>query len=80
MSSGNKYHREVRSIVAPTNYVTIDVYSVLTAYEVSHPAIAHAVKKLLLAGQRGQKSRLTDLREARDALSRAIEDAEAEGG
>ena len=50
-----------------------DVYDVLTAFGVTCPAVAHAVKKLLCAGQRGHKDRLTDLREAMTAIARAAE-------
>lgn len=50
-----------------------DVYDVLKAFGVTCPAVAHAVKKLLCAGQRGHKDRLTDLREAMTALARAAE-------
>lgn len=50
-----------------------DVYDVLAAFNVTCPAVAHAVKKLLCAGQRGHKDRLTDLQEAAVALTRAVE-------
>ena len=50
-----------------------DVYDVLTAFNVTCPAVAHAVKKLLCAGQRGHKDRATALAEAQAALSRAAE-------
>jgi hypothetical protein len=53
----------------------VDVYRVLGLFEVTDPAIAHAVKKLLLAGRRGRKAELgqtihTDVQEAVDALQR----------
>ena len=51
----------------------VDVYSVLDAYDVRCPAVQHATKKLLMAGQRGVKSRLQDLKEAKVAIERAIE-------
>lgn len=50
-----------------------DVYDVLDAFGVTCPATAHAIKKLLCAGQRGHKDRATDLAEAQAALSRAAE-------
>ena len=53
--------------------VYIDVYDVLTAYEVSNPASQHAIKKMLKAGQRGTKSFKQDLKEAIQSLERAIE-------
>ncbi len=62
----NKYKR----LVPSTN---IDVYDVLKAFEVTHPAVQHAVKKLLAPGKRGVKTWLQDIGEARDSLDRAIE-------
>lgn len=53
--------------------IEADVYDVLVAWNVSCPARHHAIKKLLMAGQRGVKSTLQDLEEARDAVTRAIE-------
>lgn len=52
---------------------SFDVYDVLTAFNVTCPAVAHAVKKLLCAGQRGHKDRATDIAEAQAALARAVE-------
>jgi len=34
---------------------TIDIYDILVAYGVTCPARQHAIKKLMLAGQRGSK-------------------------
>lgn len=68
-SPGTKYLRRLR----PAHGGMFDVYSVLDGFGVTCPAIAHAAKKLLCPGKRGQKSVLCDLREAREALDRAIE-------
>lgn len=77
--SGNKYHRQIQGLKAGGGgVVTVDVYSVLTAFPTGHPGCDHAVKKILCAGIRGKGSRVQDLREARDALTRAVEDAEAD--
>jgi len=80
-TSGNKYHRQIRGLKRyhpePVS-VTIDVYSFLRAFVVTCPGCQHAIKKLACAGIRGKGDRLQDLREARDALDRAIEDAEQE--
>ncbi len=54
-----------------------DVYAVLIAFNVSCPARQHAVKKLLCSGIRGKGDCLQDLREARDAIDRAIQIQEA---
>jgi hypothetical protein len=53
--------------------VQIDVYDVLVAFDVTNPAIQHAVKKLLCPGQRGAKNALQDLNEALVSIERAIE-------
>ena len=60
------YHREIKGI-------TIDVYDILVAYEVTNPAIAHAIKKLLCAGERGAKGRLQDLFEAQTSITRGLD-------
>lgn len=53
---------------------TSDVYTVLKGYEVTCPAIAHAVKKLLAPGCRsGGKSYTQDLEEAMQSIQKAIE-------
>jgi hypothetical protein len=60
-----------------------DVYSVLAAFEVDCPARQHAIKKLLMPGQRGAKGEIQDLDEALVSVSRAIDMAHArlpEGG
>lgn len=66
----NKYTRTVKG-------VDIDVYDVLQAWGVTCPATQHAIKKLLAPGQRGQKDKAQDLREALASVQRAIE---MEGG
>lgn len=71
--TGNKYHREIRSLNGQT-ISTVDVYSVLRAFKVTLPGIAHAAKKLLCAGIRGKASQLQDLVEACDALIAEIQD------
>lgn len=61
------YHRQV-----PTT--TIDVYRVLWAFKVDDPCISHAIKKLLLPGERGGgKSEAQDIDEAIKSLRRWIE-------
>lgn len=50
---------------------TIDVYRVLVLFGVTDPCLAHAIKKLLVAGGRGAgKDKAKDVAEARDSLSR----------
>ncbi|MEM7503376.1 MAG: hypothetical protein AAF417_15080 [Pseudomonadota bacterium] len=69
--SGSKYLRRLTPV--PTTDGLVDVYSVLDGFDVTCPATAHAVKKLLCAGVRGKGDLTQDLHEARDAIDRAIE-------
>lgn len=63
----SKYHVQIRP------GIWVDVYDVLTAYTVTNPADAHAIKKMLCPGKRGSKSANEDRREAIQSLHRAIE-------
>lgn len=49
---------------------SVDVYRVLELFAVKDPAIQHAVKKLLCAGNRGAKDKAKDVQEAIDSLKR----------
>lgn len=62
----NKYIRTIKG-------VEIDIYDILAAWGVTCPATQHAIKKLMMPGQRGGKGKAQDLTEARDAVLRAIE-------
>lgn len=62
----NKYDREI------LHKVHVDVYDVLNAFEVWKPEVAHAVKKLLAPGKRGDKSLLQDLQEAQASIEAAV--------
>lgn len=62
----NKYIRIIHG-------VEVDVYDVLKAWDVTCPATQHAIKKLLMPGQRGSKDKLHDLNEAEQSIKRAIE-------
>ncbi len=70
-ASSNKYERELTD--RQGNSATVDVYDVLHAFNVTCPATQHAIKKLLCAGVRGHKDGDTDLLEASEAITRAIE-------
>lgn len=62
------YHKDVRHLE------TIDVYRVLSLFNVTDPCLQHAIKKLLVAGGRGAgKSMEKDLRESVDSINRALE-------
>ena len=51
----------------------IDVYRVLELFNVIHPSAQHAIKKLMVAGQRGAKDVEQDVREAGDTVARWLE-------
>lgn len=67
--SGSKY---LRTLVCTVDN-KVDVYAVLEAFNVTCPAVQHATKKLLCAGIRGKGDTLQDLKEAKDAIERAIQ-------
>lgn len=62
----SKYSRRIGKEV-------VDVYDVLMAFNVTNPATQHAIKKLLMPGNRGHKDKLTDLKEAHQSIARVIE-------
>lgn len=51
----------------------IDLYRVFDLFGVTHPCAQHAVKKLMMAGQRGVKDIERDVREAGDTVSRWLQ-------
>ena len=71
----NKYSRKIKTVVADgIDYdVYVDVYDVLTAFDVTNHALAHALKKMLAPGKRGVKDTLQDMREAIQSIERAIQ-------
>lgn len=72
----NHYFKDVRHLD------TLDVYRVLSLFNVTDPCIQHAVKKLLVAGGRGAGKDISrDIKEAIDSLQRWQEmRQEDEGG
>lgn len=66
----DKYSHYYKSV---KHLETIDVYRVLNLFEVNHPSIQHAVKKLLVAGGRGAKNTRKDVEEAIVSLNRWLE-------
>ena len=48
----------------------IDVYRVIDLWEITDPALQHALKKVLAAGKRGAKNQSQDVAEAIDSLVR----------
>lgn len=65
-----KYSHYYKSVEHLTH---IDVYRVLNLFKVERAPVAHAVKKLLCAGDRGAKNYVQDITEARDSLNRELE-------
>jgi len=51
----------------------IDVYRVLKLFDVNDPCEQHAIKKILCAGIRGNKSHEQDIMEAIDSLNRSLQ-------
>lgn len=66
MDNADKYPHYFKRVPS----TVIDVYRVLAAFEVTDPCLAHAVKKLLVAGGRGPKCIERDVKEAIDTLER----------
>ena len=75
VDNNNKYSRKIKTVVVDgIDYdVYVDVYSVLTAFDVTNHALAHALKKMLAPGKRGVKDTLQDMREAIQSIERAIQ-------
>jgi hypothetical protein len=71
MSNDKTYPHYFKQLPEGTTHV--DIYMVLSLYKVTDAAVAHAVKKLLCAGQRGAKDQVKDLTEARDSINRALD-------
>lgn len=64
----SKKYKHYFKDVSNLNY--IDIYRVLSLWNVTDPCIQHAVKKLLVAGNRGYKDVEKDIQEAIDSLER----------
>lgn len=70
---GRKYLRLIMDAHDPNITADVDVYAVLTAFGVTCPARAHAIKKLLCCGSRGKGTALDDLLGVEAAVARAIQ-------
>jgi hypothetical protein len=69
--SKNKYQKQINDIDGFAIGL-VDVYSVLSAFEVVEPGLQHAIKKLLMPGARGKGDYQSDLKEAVQAIERTI--------
>jgi hypothetical protein len=54
----------------PCPFDSIDVYRVLSLFNVTDPCLQHATKKLLVAGGRGHKDISRDVQDVIDSLER----------
>lgn len=59
--------------------LTVDIYRVLHAFDVTDPCLQHAAKKIMVAGGRGAKDAKKDIEEAIDSLVRWLEMRREEG-
>ena len=75
-NSDNKYPHYFKDV---EHLETVDVYRVLSLFKVNDPCLQHAIKKLLCAGDRGDKSMIKDITEARDSLNRHLEMLQEDG-
>ena len=66
---GNKYHRTIYGLCGTP--AKVDVYRVSDAFPTGSASIDHAVKKILCAGLRGHKDKLTDIDNAIESLQAA---------
>lgn len=71
VDKGAKYRKTLRDR-RNGDSIEVDVYDVLEAYGVTCPSLAHALKKLLLPGQRGSKGFEKDMREGINSVEQAI--------
>ena len=62
----SKYHVQIKG-------QQVDVYDVLKGFNVTCPAMQHAIKKMLMPGLRGAKSKEQDKREAIQSIERSLE-------
>ena len=71
-NSLGKYDRRIKGKYN-TGTCTVDVYRVLSAFEITEPELQHCIKKLLAAGQSGAKDYQQDLKEAAASLGMLID-------
>ncbi len=63
-------HKHSHYFKPVAGYTHIDVYRVLSLFNVTDPCLQHAAKKILVAGGRGGKDIGQDVQEAIDTLER----------
>lgn len=60
------YYREIGGVI-------VDFYRLCEIFDITHPAQAHALKKIMFAGQRPDEAMRKDIIEASESLERWIE-------
>ena len=60
-------------IVDISKYNKLDIYRILSLYDVTDPCLQHSLKKLLCAGKPGAKNQTQDINEAILSLKRFLE-------
>lgn len=69
--ANNKYDVTIQDKYDTGHVITVDVYSVLEAFNVRNSALQHLIKKALCAGARGHKDVLEDCQDIVDSAVRA---------
>lgn len=71
IDKGAKYKVDIRNRESGVE-IAVDIYDVLEAWDITCPSMAHAIKKLLMAGKRGSKDFNTDCNEAMNSVSESM--------
>lgn len=71
--NNNNPHIDNPYIVDISKYNKLDIYRILSLYNVTNPCLQHSIKKLLCAGKRGVKNQTQDINEAILSLKRFVE-------
>lgn len=70
---GSKYLRTINPADGEGSPIRVDIYCVIEAFNITCPALQHALKKILACGQRGKGSKIDDIHGVFDAMWRALE-------
>jgi hypothetical protein len=70
IDKGAKYKRTIRDRNTGET-IQGDIYDVLEAFKITCPAMAHAIKKLMMPGQRGGKGYDKDCNEAINSVEQS---------
>jgi hypothetical protein len=70
---GAKYLRKIKPADGKGEPINVDVYCVIRAFNITCPALQHALKKILACGQRSKGGKIDDIHGVFDAMWRALE-------